>query len=280
MKNRATFKHHGSLTLAVAMGVICPAGMSHAGDAVSGLNGKVQVVTGKVDGAQANAIAGSVSMPLASKFGVQVDALKGNNKTSGYGAHTFWRDADKGLVGVAASQVKVGDTKMQRLGIEGEYYLNNVTVSAEIGKQHGDVPKANQRRLDLLWYANDNLAFDLGATSADSTKRQHLGVEYQTHWKGVALFADAAQGSNHYDHLLAGATYYIGSGKSLKAHHRQDDPKNTLFDIAQSVSPTQAGSSASSTPTTPTTPNNPDTGTGGNGGCPAGYSPLPNGVCG
>lgn len=209
-----------------------------AGEAVSAINGKLQGVSGNVDGNNANALMGSLTAPVSNRFGVQVDALSGkvnSSSASGYGLHAFWRDSDKGLVGLTGSQVKTNGNKMNRTGLEGEYYLPNVTVAGVVAKQRGDVPKADYGRLDLTWYPNDNLALDLGGSKADKFDKQHIGVEYQTKVKGLSLFADAAKGDNNYDHVLGGITYYFGGNKSLKQRHREDDPVNPLFEAVQDL---------------------------------------------
>lgn len=119
------------------------------------------------------------------------------------------------------------------------------------------MPKADYGSLNLTWYANDNLALDVGASKADKFDRQHLGVEYQTHVKGLALFADAAQGDNGYDHVMGGLTYYFGGNKTLKQRHREDDPKNLLLDATQDLN---ANIPVSATPQCPIVGYDSDTG--------------------
>jgi hypothetical protein len=117
------------IALCVSLTCISPA---IAGDAVSSVNGKLQAMGGKVDGKDASAALGSLSLPVSSNFGVQVDALGGkvnSQSTQGYGLHAFWRDSEKGLLGLTGSQVKTGGNKMNRAGVEGEYYFPNVTVA-------------------------------------------------------------------------------------------------------------------------------------------------------
>lgn len=243
-----------------------------AGEAVSAINGKLEGLYGNVNSNDASAIMGSLSAPLGSRFGVQADALSADiNSTSasGYGLHAFWRDSDRGLIGLTGSQVKTGGNKMDRIGVEGEYYFPNITIAGEIGQQRGDVPKADYGKLDLTWYANDNLALTVGASKADDFDRQHLGVEYQTRIKGVALFADAASGDNDYDHVMGGLTYYFGGNKSLRQRHRQDDPQNPLFDAVMGLEAnvpapvTTDSSSDNGDGLTPSTDNGGTTGSGG-----------------
>ena len=67
-----------------------------AGDAVSGLNGKVSGLYGEVDGEDASIAEASISIPLGNRFGFQADGLLGEidpENIHGIGGHLFWRDS-------------------------------------------------------------------------------------------------------------------------------------------------------------------------------------------
>ncbi len=204
-----------------------------AADAVSATNGKLEAIVGHVNGDEVKAAEGSLSIPVSKRFGVQLDGLIGDMNTDnvhGVGLHAFWRNPAKGLVGVTTSHVENDGFSMERTGVEAEYYLPTLTFSGEAGKQRGDVPNAEYGRAGLTWYPHDNLAVDAYLSKSDQLDKQHVGVEYQTKVKGLALFADVANGDDSYDHVLAGVTYYFGGKKTLKQRHREDDPRNRLFD--------------------------------------------------
>lgn len=229
---------HASIHLLSALILSTVSFPAIAGDAVSATNFKLQAVGGNIDSKDSKAVLGSFTTPLGQNYGLQLDALVGDvdsDSSHGYGFHGFWRDSDKGLLGLTGSQVESSGNKLKRLGFEGEYYFPNFTLAGEIGKQQGDVPSAEYGNLDLTWYPNNHVALSIGGNKADSVNRQHVGVEYQTTMKGLSLFADVAQGNGDYDHFMLGLTYYFGQQKSLKQRHRQDDPRNMLLNAIQDV---------------------------------------------
>ncbi|MEG3640419.1 hypothetical protein [Magnetococcus sp. PR-3] len=228
-----------ALCAALAISTLVPVDGT-AGSAVSGFNGKVEVLGGGVDQEGTALVGGAVAMPLNQKFGVQLDVVAGEvsaNSLLGGGAHLFWRDSDKGLFGVTAMTASIDSytrTDFQRFGVEGEYYLPNLTLAATLGTQGGDVDDASYTGLDLRWYAMDDWMLELGGRAADSQTTAHLGMEYRMPLQampGLTLFADAATGNNSYQHALFGLRAYFGGGdKPLIQRHRQDDPINMVFD--------------------------------------------------
>ena len=224
-----------------------------AGDAVSQTNGKIETLFGNVDGKRANLLAGSLSAPLSSKFGIQGDALTGkiNSKTSnGLGLHLFWRDSDIGLLGLTTSRVKYNSNKLKRTSLEGEYYFKKVTISGELGRQTGDIKKSNYNRLNLSYYPVNNLALSIGNSHTNISNKNNIDIEYQTKINGLSLFANFAKGNNNYDHAIGGIRYYFGKQKSLIERHRNDDPRNLLFAGAAEL----AGSTTANTTTNNGTP--------------------------
>jgi hypothetical protein len=58
----------------------------------------------------------------------------------------------------------------------------------------------------------------------------HLGLEWQpADSLPVTLFADAALGTEDYDHAIGGLRIYFGAPKSLKRRHREDDLVNLMI---------------------------------------------------
>ena len=99
--------------------------------AVDGVNGKVQVYGGAGQGnsvsissfagaplAQSNNIwngiggaTGTITVPIGHSFGVQADlgsGTFGNNTLGAAAGHLFWRDPDKGLIGVYGDGLLLG----------------------------------------------------------------------------------------------------------------------------------------------------------------------------
>ena len=227
--------------LAAVLGLnVAGAGMAMAdGPAVSAPNAKASAGMGVISGEFAGAAEGSfAAAPFTdySRFGVQADAILGaacGDAVWGLGGHAFWRDPDQGMVGVIASFAGLDGNQAGRIGVEGEIYLGDFSVLARGGYLFGDsmVSSGGFGRLDLRWYATDDLAVSAGGevVAGDGVGRGR--VEYQpgfAGFEGLSIFADAGGGSNDYYEVLAGVRFYFGETKSLKNRHRKDSVESLL----------------------------------------------------
>ena len=99
--------------------------------AVSGVNGKWEITPGLADGGAEIRGAGSLSVPLGDRFGVQADIMGSWNSATGYaygGAlHAFTRDPSSYLLGVTAGVVVVPGASIGALGVEGELYFDRLS---------------------------------------------------------------------------------------------------------------------------------------------------------
>ena len=218
---------------------------------------------------------GSLSAPLGHDFGVQVDGMIApwnGNIAAGGGAHLFWRDPSRGLVGVYGSGLYwggAGGVGLGRAAGEGEAYLGPVTVKALIGAEFGGrsgvassaigVTPFNAPYIAFDWYdtrtrffdkisANyyftDNIALSVGHIYAGGLHAATLGVEYllpPTYGGGVAAsaFVEGRVGERQANAIIGGLKIYFGnSDKSLIRRHREDDPasflKDDLFTLSNS----------------------------------------------
>ncbi|TAN72317.1 MAG: hypothetical protein EPN20_03780 [Magnetospirillum sp.] len=227
----------GSGALLVAAAVAFAPDPAQADDlpAVSGLNGKVDLSGASLDGEDFNAASGSVAVPVGRAFGLQADGMVGDYSAVNVwavGGHAFWRDPGLGLAGLVGSVTDVGTTKIYRYGIEGEYYLDRVTIAGTAGYQSGDSLHAGWGGLDLRYYPADNLLLEAGAGAISNERTGHVGAEWQAPFglsTGFSLFADAAMGTSDYEHVIGGIRIYFGGGdKPLLRRHREDDPINLL----------------------------------------------------
>jgi hypothetical protein len=207
-----------------------------AGPAVSEMNGKVAVEGGNYDGTNGSVLQGSFSAPLGHSYGVQVDGGGGRYLDASYkgaGVHLFWRDPDRGLLGLTASTQQLGGIDLDRIGVEAEAYLDSLSLRLRAGHQDGDVRNGGYAGVQARWYVNENLAVNLGYEHAPGQNDRKLGVEWQPgihSLPGLALFAEAEASSNNYDRAVVGLRYYFGGKKTLKQRHRQDDPDTLLPD--------------------------------------------------
>lgn len=216
--------------------------------AVSGLNGKAEAAGGYIDdrgldGGRGHVL-GSFSAPIGCEFGVQIDAGIGDldGKTAGgIAGHLFTRDPSSHLVGLYAQWGAVGSNDVYRIGVEGEKYLDNVSLEGLLGYEDTDGAKDDIfAALDVAYYANDNLRLSVGYHRFFKTDAAAFGVEWQTdllgHGTPVSLFANAAVGSKSYETIFGGIRFYFGGpDKSLIRRHREDDPSTKgIFNLLSS----------------------------------------------
>jgi hypothetical protein len=215
----------------------------YAGEAVSGLNGKAAVSSGSLDGNSGNIFEGSFAFPLGKNFGFQADTFYmdvSERDFYGAGAHLFWRDSEKGLLGITAAGIRENEVLDSWAGgFEGEYYLNHFTLFAQTGMINidyavGPLPFIETDATGYYaivgagFYPVDNLCLSCSYTHVFDNGLFQGEIEWQTPMNGLSLFARLARGDNDYDHALAGVRYYFGKQKSLKLRHREDDPPNVL----------------------------------------------------
>jgi hypothetical protein len=204
------------------------------GPAVSAINAKAQGLFGSFDSEGAAIGLGSLSLPLARQFGLQIDAGMGDISADDYGgggAHLFWRDPSLGLIGLIGSYQELDNESLIRSGAEGEWYLNDLTIRGRTGYQYGDAAHGGFFLLGLKYYAMNNLLVEVEPQLAAGDFLFKAGVEYQpelTVLAGLSFFAQGEVGEDDYDSWIGGIRYYFGPKKSLKLRQRQDEPDSLL----------------------------------------------------
>ena len=211
-------------------------------DAVSGINGKIDFASGSFDGWSGKQGTASIAGPLTKNIGWQADLIwseVGGEDFEGFGGHLFWRDPKIALLGVVASRIERDGVDSYQAGLEFEYYLSNVSILASAGytEIEYDQPaffidtdaQGSFFNAEARYYLTDNFAISVGGRRALGNDLGVASLEYQTPFRGLSLFATAAQGENDYDHAMAGVRYYFGEPKSLKARQRTDDPDNATM---------------------------------------------------
>ena len=214
-----------------------------AGDAVSGPNGKLSASYGDFDSFEGASYQSSFAVPLAAKWGAQFDGLYnriGGVDFGGAGAHLFWRDSERALLGLSAAFVDSADATNYQAGVEAEYYFSWLTVGAFAGaggiRYETFVPFIDTERTDFagtfylgfyplpdllvrpkLALAHENLSYGVELESA--LPRQNLSV-----------IAESLHADHGFQQHQVGLRYYFGGKKSLKARHREDDPINAVAD--------------------------------------------------
>lgn len=248
------FKTKTLLSLFIALTGAEAMAQEQPGIAVGG-----EVFAGQVDGETAVSGYAAATFPIAGFGGVHVEGLADDldgESTRGAGGHAYWRNPDKGLLGVigATSQVDLPafggfpaleDQDVNLYGVEGELYLETVTLAVQVGHLTSDLEELDDEDYlaaelhwypDNIWYlyggaqqfADDeyyymevNHAFNVtphrfnvyGGFNAGDFDLGYLGVEYSPTTGGSAqwsLFAELQSGEDDYDAFLIGARMGIG----------------------------------------------------------------------
>ncbi len=219
-----------------------------AGDAVSRFNGKADFSYGNMESEPGKNLAASITMPVGHTFGLQVDGLStrvADVDLTGMGGHLFWRDWDRGLLGITAATLNGEYQAARQIGGEGEYYWGPVTLGLRAGwgtiefddpAPFIDTDVEKEYLLgDIGYYPLDNLLLSLTAGVLLDNTLIKGEIEYLTPIRGLSLFTEVVDGEHHYDHALFGIRYYFGAEKTLKRHHREDDPASAIAPVLQAV---------------------------------------------
>lgn len=112
--------------------------------AVDGLNEKVDFFGGSVANRSLYGAEGSVGIPLAGPYGLQLDGNLGSLGGNGYGAaagHLFWRNPGQGLLGVYGSFTEWdqnGGVWVSQIAGEGALYWGRWTFEGIAGVEFGN----------------------------------------------------------------------------------------------------------------------------------------------
>ena len=218
--------------------------------AVSAINARIEGAFGSNDGDGFGHVAGAITLPIGERFGFQVDGLIrfGNDQTDiGGAAHLFWRDPDKGLVGLYASYMQFNrdnpdifvakafgvDSSVARVGLEAEAYFGDFSIIGVAGWQQSDIGEGKGTSketnpfadIDFAYYATDDLRLTAGYRYDGFDSFGVVGAEYK--FASSASAKIEGQFGEDTSRVWAGLTFHIGGNdpnKSLKGRQREDDP--------------------------------------------------------
>ena len=226
-------------------GLVLTASAAHAGDyktssagslpAVSALNGKIEGFGGATEDDGFGGVSGSVVIPLAHSYGLQIDGLASSFEGDGLfgvGAHLFWRDPSRALFGVYADYGHWdadGGVEVARVAAEAELYFDRISLEGLAGGEFSDDYDAFFTSATLALYATPDLRLSVGYAYQGERNALTLGGEWQVSERGVSLFTEGRIGEDDSNAVLAGVRLYAApTPKSLIDRHRQDDPKHYL----------------------------------------------------
>lgn len=231
---QSIFEEFGRQEAAILTGAVLALGLAGPGQAaepaVAAPNAKLQLSGGKSGGNSVSALSGSASLPLGDRFGAQLDGLAGSvdgNSTKGGALHLFTRNPDSYLAGITGARIEYRGLDVNLTGIAGELYRDKWTLGIGGGRQTGDLGNADYYRASVSYYAKPDLVVKASADGYDSTSGYSLGGEWQF-TPGWSLTLGAGDGDGD-SYVFAGVQFYMGNKASLVAHHRKDDPENTML---------------------------------------------------
>jgi hypothetical protein len=193
--------------------------------------------------------AGALTIPLSHQYGFQVDGTVGDWSGDGFamiGGHLFWRDPSQGLIGIYGSYSHldrgawsfISNNKgidLANLALEGEYYLDGITLKAVAGWEGGEVKDRFFSHADLAWYATPDLSLSIGHRYVGGDNALALGSEWllPVSHTGAAfsLFGEARIGEDDYQAFWGGIRVYFGPSRTLIDKHRMDDPDAPLDNL-------------------------------------------------
>jgi hypothetical protein len=235
----------------VAHGADAPAQSPAALPAVDGINYKAALLGGGVNRYGLGAVSGSITAPLGTQYGVQLDgtaaSLGGRFLGSGAG-HLFWRNPAVGLVGLYGSYTRwshfSGVWKAQG-AVELESYAGRWTVQALLGVERGDAGSGavtfDSRtrffdQINLNYYVTDNARLRIGHRYLGGKHALALGAEWAVPMGNRnmgSFFIEGRIGEQDYRAVWAGVRIYVGQkDKPLIRRHREDDPDPWEIDAA------------------------------------------------
>jgi hypothetical protein len=231
--------------------------------AVDGVNWKLDGLGGSVTDRGFGAGRGTVTVPLGTQFGLQVEGVAGafdGRFLGGAAGHLFWRDPAKGLIGLYGSYSRwdqYGGVNLGQIAGEGEAYFGRWTLQGIAGVESNNSetvvtstlsttppgPGPNTLttttqtiaggsrffdQINLAYYVMDNWKAYVGQRYLSGENALALGTEFGIpagHGAMAALFAEGRIGENGHNGIWGGLRIYFGSkDKSLMARHREDDP--------------------------------------------------------
>lgn len=264
--------------------------------AVSALNGKIEFDAGVLSlpsPAFMGRAAGTLTVPIGERFGLQLDAsiASAPGLTTSAALHAFTRDPQSYLIGGTFGVIRTPGAIVFAAGPEAELYFDRWTVEAWAGLSYAR-PVAGPDRVAALvmanlgYYLSDNWRVTVGVSSLDGYSTLQLGGEYllSDFDLPVAVTAETRVGQDGAWRGMLGLRAYLGSDdKSLMRRHREDDPADrgaALYTAAGGKTINSAPAASSPPPPNAQSPSTTDDDSDPEGGNAEGTGDGDDGPCG
>jgi hypothetical protein len=205
--------------------------------AVSAINGKAEFDAGVLSlpsFAFVGRAAGTVTIPVGDRFGIQADAsvVAGAGPTGSAAFHAFTRDPQSYLIGGTLGMVRTPGSLVVAAGPEAELYFDRWTIEAWAGASvavpsgGGPTRYAPMAMASLGYYLTDNARVTFGVSTLDGYAAVQGGGEYllESFDLPLAVTAERRVGQDGaWRVTLGGRGYFSPEVKSLIRRHREDD---------------------------------------------------------
>lgn len=223
-----------------------------AGAADQGVAFYGELYGGSVDSDTALSGYGGLTLPIRQRFSAYIEVLVdkvGDDDSQNIGGHLYWRDPEKGLIGLIAShtefEVLGTEGDFSGYGLEGELYLSPISLGAQYARIDSNDITLDKKDYFALeahwdsqssWYSFVGLRslddYNIGYGEVDFTpdsgrspltvyggatwndfKSQYLGLNYvvkSTAKSDLSLFAQIDNGEDDYDGIFIGIAYGVG----------------------------------------------------------------------
>lgn len=161
-------------------------------------------------------------LPIFHNFGAQIDAAAGvydgDFTSAAAGLHLFWRDSERGMVGIYGDWAYTDNEHGGRVGVELSSYQDRWSIDALVGMQFGQHFETEFiDEVDLSYYYTDDFRISVGHRL---TSRGHVGnlsfesLLNEQGLEGVSVFGEIEAGEDNYVGGFAGIRYAFGSNSS------------------------------------------------------------------
>jgi hypothetical protein len=154
------------------------------------------------------------ALPLSNYLGVQINTVVASEDYYGFSGQLFLRDSSRGLLGLYVSKEGVNSTDMTRAGLNGEIFIDRLTLGAGLGSQSGSVKSGATGSAKLRYYFTPDLLIGLDTDLNREKSFSKAGVEWRPGLNALpnlSVFADMHYDNNGYDRIMVGLKLHFGT---------------------------------------------------------------------